>query len=219
MRALFLVLLLANAAFFAWSRYWMLAQPAEAPAPTRQVQPEKLKIVPPAELAALPPRAPRTAPPAGTLEGACLEWGSFTVADYQGAQKALEPLALDGRVAQRRTEEVAHWWVFIPPQGSRQGALRKASELKSLGVDDYFVIAEDGDWRWSLSLGVYRSEEAAHARLEALHAQGVRSAVVGPRETVVPKIWLQVRGVDPVLEARLAEIARQTEGSELRPCP
>jgi hypothetical protein len=35
----------------------------------------------------------------------------------------------------------------------------------------------------------------------------------------VPRIWLRVLGVDPALEARLKEIARQHEGSELRSCP
>src|SRR5687767_15587310 len=45
------------------------------------------------------------------------------------------------------------------------------------------------------SLGIYRTEEAAHARLQGLRAQGVRSAMVGLRETVLPKVWLQVKGV------------------------
>jgi hypothetical protein len=73
--------------------------------------------------------------------------------------------------------------------------------------------------RWALSLGVFRTEEAAQARLAALRGQGVRSAQVGSRETVVPKIWLQVKGVDPALESRLKELARQIDGSELRACP
>ncbi|MGH8670253.1 MAG: SPOR domain-containing protein, partial [Burkholderiales bacterium] len=148
----------------------------------------------------------------------CLEWGSFTLADYPRAEKALEPLALGSRLVQRRTEEVAGWWVFIPPQGSRQGAIRKANELKSLGVEDYFILVDEGESRWALSLGVYRTEEAAQARLAALRAQGVRTALIAPRETIVPKVWLQVKGVDPELEARLKDIARQIDGSELRTC-
>ena len=90
---------------------------------------------------------------------------------------------------------------------------------KALGVQDYYIVAEDGDWRWALSLGVYRTEEAARARLAALRAQGVRTAVLTPRETVVPKVWLQVSGVDAALENRLRQIALQIEGSELRACP
>jgi hypothetical protein len=218
MRLVFLALLLANAAFFAWSRHSAPDKTAADANPlARQVEPDKLKIVPPGELRP-PPPAPKPAAAAAPLV-ACLEWGSFTVSDYPRAEKALEPLALGSRLAQRRTEEVAGWWVHMPPQGSRQAALRKSGELKALGVQDYFIVAEDGEWRWALSLGVYRTEEAAQARLAALRAQGVRSAVVAPRETVVPKVWLQVKGVDAALEARLKDVARQVEGSELRACP
>lgn len=215
MRLLFLVLVLANVAFFAWTRYYAPSKAAADAAPlARQVAPEKLKIVPPRELPAL---SPKTATGAG-LAG-CLEWGSFSLADTARAEKALEPLGLGSRLGQRRTEEATGWWVFIPSLGSRQAALKKAAELKSLAVNDYFIVQEEGEFRWALSLGVFRSEEAAQARLAALRDQGVRSAQVGPRETVVPKIWLQVKGVDTALELRLKDIARQTEGSELRSCP
>lgn len=197
MRLLFLALLLANVAFFAWSRYHSPDEAAGQGVPARQVEPDKLKIVAP---------------------GGCLEWGSFTLADYPRAQKALEPLALGSRLAQRRTEEVAGWWVFVPPQGSRAAALRMAGELKALGVLEYFIMAEEGEFRWALSLGVYRSEEAAQTRLAALSSMGVRTALMARRETLVPKVWLQVNGTDPELEERLRNIARQIEGSELRAC-
>jgi hypothetical protein len=218
MRALFLLLLLVNLAFYAWSRY---GAPADAvdPAPAaRPIEPDKLKLVAPS---ALPPSvaAKKPAVAAAAVTSACMEWGSFTLVDAPRAEQALEPLALGARLAQRRTEEVAGWWVFMPPQGSRQAAVRKAAELKTLGVSEYFIVQEEGEYRWALSLGVFRSEEAAQARLAALRAQGVRTARVGPRETVVPKIWLQVKSVDAPLQARLKEIARQVDGSELRDCP
>lgn len=210
MRALFLLLILANVAFYAWWRYG--AADAADPAPlARQIEPDKLRVVPAAELP----------PPAAAAKRAlsCLEWGAFTVAGAARAQQALEPLALGARLAQRRTDEIAGWWVFIPPQASRQGALKKAAELRELGIDEFFVVQEEGEYRWALSLGVFRSEEAAQARLETLRTQGVRSARIGLRESVVPKVWLQVKSVDAPLEARLKEIARQLEGSELKSCP
>lgn len=217
MRLLFLLLVLANVAFFAWARYYAPSQAAgDAASLARQVAPEKLKIVPPRELPALS-LSRKTATGAG-LAG-CLEWGSFSLADTARAEKALEPLGLGSRLGQRRAEEATGWWVFIPSQGSRQAALKKAAELKSLAVDHYFIVQEEGEFRWALSLGVFRSEEAAQARLAALRSLGVRTAQVGPRETVVPKFWLQVKGVDTALEARLKDIARQIEGSELRSCP
>jgi hypothetical protein len=206
MRTLFFILLLANAVFFAWSRYFSPTEAAADAVLARRNEPDKLRIVPPPE--------PSAAPTTG-----CLEWGVFTLADYSRAEKALEPLALGSRLGQRRVEEMASWWVFIPSQGTRQSAVNKAAELKALGVSDYRIMGEEGDSPWALSLGVYRSEQAALTRLAALREQGVRTALVGSRDTLVSRIWLQVKGIDPALEARLKEIARQLEGSELRACP
>ena len=231
MRTVFLILLLANLGFFAWWRYGSPPDAAADPAPlARQIDPEKLKIVapkdlpppaPPKPVAAVKPEPPPPAAPAVALK--CMEWGSFTIADAPRAEKALEPLALGARLGQRRSEESAGWCVFIPPQAraanARQAALKKAAELRALGVEDYFIVQEEGQHRWALSLGVFRTEDAARARLAVLRAQGVRSAVVGARETVVPKVWLQVRGVDPALEAKLKELTVQVESTELRTCP
>jgi len=216
-RTLFLVLLLANVVFFAWSRYVSPPEASADPAPlSRQIDPDKLKVVAPAEL----PAPVSVRPVAGTVTAKCVEWGSFTLTDAPRAEKALEPLALGPRVGQRRTEEQAGWWVFIPPQNNgRSGAVRKATELKSLGINDYFIVQEDGPHRWAVSLGVFRTEEGARARLSSLRTQGVRSAQVGARETTVPKVWLQVKGVDAPLEARLRDVAREIEGTELRACP
>ena len=224
MRAFFLLLVLANLAFFAWGR---LVAPADAvadPAPLgRQIAPEKLRIVGHGELpAAKAAPAPVASTVAAAASAACLEWGSFPVADAPKYQKALEPLALGARLSERQTEETAGWWVFIAPQGganARQTALKKAAELKALKVEDYFVVSEEGPYHWAISLGVFRNEDAAQARLAALRGRGVRSAQVGPREMVVPKVWLQVKGVDASLEPRLRDIARQVDGTELRPCP
>jgi hypothetical protein len=214
MRALFLVLILANAVFFAWARYVAPPEAVADPVPLgREIEPRKLKLIAPADL---PPVAARAA--AAPVLMKCIEWGGFTLADASQAQAALEPLQLGARLAQRRTEESAGWWVFIPPQSSRSAAQKKAAELKALAIDDYFVVQDEGPYRWALSLGVFRSEEAAQARLAALREQGVRSAQVGPRETTVSKVWLQVKSVDAGLYARLKEAARAVEGSELREC-
>jgi len=216
-RALFLVILLANVAFFIWARYLAPPEAAADPLPLgRQIEPEKLKVVLPAELATLTARPPVAAAPVALK---CLEWGSFALADLAQAQSVLEPLGLGTRLTQRRTEDSAGWWVFIAPQGSRMAAVKKAAELKALAVDDYFIVPDEGPNRWAVSLGVFRTEEAAQARLAALRSQGVHSAQIGPRETAVPKVWLQMKGVDAALQARLADIAHTMDGTELRDCP
>jgi len=225
MRTLFFLLVLANVAFFAWTRFAAAPDAGGDPLPIgRQIEPEKLKIISPADLPAAtvaqkpaPPAPPPTPPAPAPI--ACLEWGSFTLADAPRAEKALEPLALGARLAQRRSEETVSWWVFIPPQGSRQRALKKAAELKSLRIKDYFIVQDESDHRWAVSLGVFRSAEAAQARLAALRGQGVRDAQAGPRDTAVARVWYQVTSVDAPLQARLRDLAGQLAGSELKECP
>ena len=214
MRALFLLLLLANLAFFAWASY--LAQPdsgIDTRPFHRQISPHKLPIVAPPK-AGPANRAAAPAQPAG----ACLEWGSFTLANVAAAKQLLRPLALGERLSERQVQETANWWVFMPPQGSLPAAQHKAAELKALGVNDYYIVQDEGPYRWAISLGAFRTEAAAQAQLAALQAQGVRTAEVGPRVTQVPKLWLRISGVDAGLRARLQDAAKAIQGSELRDC-
>ena len=210
LRVLFLLLVGANVALFAWAR---LAPPDAASDPLplgRQIEPAKLRILSEKDLAIVQASKPEAQ--------ACVEWGTFTLAAAPRAEQALEPLALGARVASRRIEETAHWWVFIPPADGRAGAQRTVNELKSLGLEDYHVMQEEGNMRWAVSLGVFGTEAAANGRLEAVLAKGVRGAKVAPREMQVTKVLYQVPDIDPATRARLAEIARQFPGSELRDC-
>jgi len=239
MRALFLLFVAANLALFAWSRYYASPDGASDPEPPRrQINPEAIHLLTGPELAGLPALKPRPvtgaaqsasaeavqsasaegARPVLAASGNCVEWGGFSVAEAPRAEQMLEPLALGARLSQRRSEEKASWWVFIPPQGGRAAAMKKTAELKALKVDDYFVIQEEGSMRWAVSLGVFSSEDAAKARLEALRAKGVRSAQTGERDTQVTKIWFQVRGADAALQGKLKGIAQGLTGTEIRDC-
>ncbi len=218
MRALFLFLVAANLGFFAWAGYFAPPDPGLDPRPlAQQHEPGKLRVLPRPDAVEEP--APKPTVAAVPQPAACLEWGGFAVAEAPRAEQALAPLALGNRLAQRRSEETAGWWVYIPPQASRQGAQKKAAELKLLGVDDYFVVQEEGRTRWAVSLGVFSTEQAARGRLEELRAKGVRSALVGERDTQVQKVWFQVRPADGALRARLQELAQGHAGTEVRDCP
>ncbi len=227
MRLLFLLLLAANLGFFAWARFLAPPDPAVDRQPLgQQLEPHKLRIVSERELAtaaaepkpAAPPEPKPATPPPEPAKIACLEWGSFNPAEATRAAQRLESLALGARLAQYRGEESANWWVHMPPQGSRAAALRKAAELKQLGVDDYFILQDPGPARWALSLGVFSTEEAAQAYLQALREKKVRTAIITRRETRVPKVWFQVREVDAPLNAKLQAMAQDFEGATLHDC-
>ena len=220
-RLAFLLLVAANVALFAWTYALAPPDPGTDQRPLfNQIDPAQIRIVSPQELTAAPaPAAAPAAAPPRPAQSACVEWGTFTLTAAPRAEQALEPLALGPRLASRRSEETAHWWVFIPPKDGKAGAQKAVAELKSFGVDDYRVMQEEGKMRWAVSLGVFGTEGAANGRLEALREKGVRSAQTGPRETVVMKVSLQVREADALTRAKLAEIAQQFPGSELRDCP
>jgi len=227
MRTVFLLLLAANLALFAWFGYYSPTDSASDPAPARrQLNADKIRLLEGKELKSLATvkPAPAAAAAAGAstatpaAPAACVEWGGFAVAEAPKAEQALAPLALGPKLTQRRSEETAGWWVYIPPQGGRAAAMKKATELKALGVDEYFVLQDEGKMRWALSLGVFSSEDAAKSRLEALRAKGVRSAQTGERDTQVAKVWFQLRGGDAAQQTALRETVQGFPGTDLRPC-
>ena len=95
-------------------------------------------------------------------------------------------------MTQRRVEVIANYWVFIPPLANKAAVDARVAELKAQGVRDILPV-ELGPQRLAISLGVFRTEEAAQARLEALRAQGVKTAKVGPRAQSVQQTVLVVR--------------------------
>ena len=78
--------------------------------------------------------------------------------------------------------------MHFPSQGSRAAALRKAGELRRLGITEFFIVQEPGPSQWALSLGIFTTEDAAQEFLAALRPRGVRTAVISERETRVPKV-------------------------------
>jgi hypothetical protein len=218
MRTLFLLLVATNLALFAWFQYYSPAESAADPEPARrQLNPDKIRLLEGKELKSLATVRPK--PPATpAAPSACIEWGGFAIAEAPKAEQALAPLAMGARLTQRRSEETAGWWVFIPPQGNRPGALKKTAELKSLGIEEFFILQDAGKMQWAVSLGVFSTEEAAKSRLEALRAKGVRSAQTGERDTQVAKIWFQLRNGDAAQQAGLRETVQGFPGTDVRDC-
>lgn len=211
MRTLFFLLLLANVAFFAYGRLGDALFPGESQLLQQQINPQAIRLLPAAQLAG-------NAAVKRETTVACLEWGAFAGGEVGRADEALAPLALGAKLAPRRVDEMATWWVFIPPQGGRQAAIVKTAELRRLGIEDYFIIQEDPKARFAISLGVFRTQEAATNRLEQLRSRGVRSAQVGARDSQVQKTWFQMRDVPEAVVAKLNDLRQGFPGSEIKDC-
>jgi hypothetical protein len=222
-RIVFFLLLLANLAFFAWTYLGSGRASDEPQLIEQQLNPQEIRLLSADQVAKLAAErakqaAERPKAPAKPPVAACLELGGFSPGDAPQVQKALEPLALGSRLSQRRAEEVASYWVFMPPLRSRQSANLKAAELKKLGVEDFFIVQEDSKLRFAISLGVFKTEEAANSRLAELKKKGVRTARVAPRETSVQKVYFSVKEVPDALAAKLDELRQNYAGTELKEC-
>ncbi len=174
---------------------------------------------------AAPPAAEEGATPAAVVPApppsyACTEVGNFLLADGRRFEAQVAALELGDRQSRRNVagQDISSYMVYIPPQGSKEGAERKAGELKQLGVKNYFIINEGSAQRWGISLGVFKSETSAQSQLASLNKQGVHSARVAPRYSASKQFAYQFRDLDAATRARLAEITKQFEEQELRSC-
>ncbi len=211
MRLATLLLLLANALFLAWGRFAPASGSAEPQLISQQIHPEAIKLLSREQAAAL---AVRNA----SAEASCVEWGAFGPAELARARAEAEAIGPKGSISQKLVEEAAGWWVYLPPQPNRQGANQKVAELKRLGIDDYFIVQEEGRFRFAISLGIYRTEEAAKGRFEQVRAKGARTAVMGVRQNAVHKVYLQLRQWPDDAKAELASLREQHPGTDVRAC-
>jgi hypothetical protein len=68
------------------------------------------------------------------------------------------------------SESSKDYWVYLPPFGSRDAALRQFRELQARGLDSYLIT--QGDLANGVSLGIFSSKDSADSLLERIRAMG-----------------------------------------------
>jgi hypothetical protein len=207
MRTLVFLLLLANLTLFGYIKLDSLGT-GEGVRLAQQIQPDKIALLSPQQVAALGPAK------VSALADVCLEWGPFSDSDKLRALASLEPLDLAKLLSQKKVEVVANYWVFIPPAANRTAADRRVDDLKARGIRD-LVVVDAGPQRFAISLGVFRTEEAAQARLAALEAQGV-TAKLGSRAQSITQTALVVRDPPAPAVTRLKELQGEFPATEIK---
>jgi cell division protein FtsN len=185
-----------------------------------QLNTDKLALLPaaPAVAATPAPAAPVAAPKAEAL--ACFEIGNFAQAEARRFEARLAPLDLGERMSRQAvtSTDVTSYMVFIPPQGSKEAADKKAGELKALGVTNFFIMSDNSPLKWAISLGVFKTESAAQSQLAALVKQGVHSARVNPRGAQTSKLAYRFRGIDATVRSTIDDVAGAFPALETRAC-
>ena len=151
---------------------------------------------------------------------ACVEIGSFVIADARRFEARLAALNLGDRQSRRNLPgtEISSYIVNIPPMGSKEAADKKAAELRGMGVTNYFVMSDNSPMRWAISLGVFKTETAAQNQLAALVKQGVRTARVTPRMSGSKLLAFQFRDVDAELQTNLEKIRADFPNTQTHSC-
>jgi hypothetical protein len=213
MRTAVLLLILANVILFGYARLDRAAQ-SEAGRLGAQVQPDRIRVLSSQQVAALAPGK------VAALADVCVEWGPFSDADRARAQADIEPLQIGRLVSQRPVAADPMWWVNTGPVPSRAAADKRAAELRLLAIDDLSVV-DSGRGQFTVSLGMFRTEAAANARIEALATRGVAGTRVEPRQGGAAQTMLVVRDPPQPAVARMKELQSQYPGSDLRvgTCP
>lgn len=238
-------LLLVNLALFGWMR-WGHTLTAEADTPVAQaaLNADKIKLLEWTAVSAVasgvsttsgmtltlspiampavtvvPSVLPVSAPAVAHAQpqaSSCAEWGEFSGSDLARAQQSLAVLKLGDALAQRSVERNHGYWVYIPPLKKRSQVERKIAQLKERGVEDYFVVQEEGRWQNAISLGVFKSEEAAQKFLASLQAKDVRTAKIGERVSKLRYIVFVMKNLDAGIVGKLNAMQKEFPDSELK---
>lgn len=239
LKFVFWALLAANAALLAYGQGMLGQSGADQREPGRlknQLAPERLTQLTAVEAkraldaaeaseaqAAQPPAAP--AAPVAAVAGApdlvaCVQAGPFSAADARRFETRIASLDLAARQSRIETpfQEVTSRLVYLPPNGGREGAQRRAAELKERGVENFYIMQGDSPLRGAISLGVFKTDSAAQKLVTQLQRQGVRGMQVLPRGPQVSRAAYQYRAIAPATRAQLARMTAAYPGASLGGC-
>jgi hypothetical protein len=231
LRLAVIVLLLANAGYYAWSqghlRQWGYG-PQEQAEPQRmdqQIRPETLQIlrVNPSKTSAAPaaaqaPTATTTTADASTPAPAdaaeCLQAGVFDERQAAALRTAAAGLP-QGAWAMEPTPVPGRWMVYMGRFDDMDTMDKKRAELRARNVP---FDRAGGTWEYGLSLGRFSSEDAAKRELANLNNKGVRTARVVQERPESPGFTLRLPAVTDALRPQLDALRSAMAGKTLRTC-
>ncbi|MGC2048986.1 MAG: SPOR domain-containing protein [Gallionella sp.] len=149
----------------------------------------------------------------------CLEWGDFSGAELKLATTTLSAMQLGNKLDKRQVDQVIRYWVYIPPLKNKAAVQQNVAQLKARGIEEYFIVPDTDPWRNAISLGVFKTQEAAQNFLDVLRTKDVRTARVGARVGKQKATIFILNGVSPATEARLTSLKKDFPGSELKKIP
>jgi hypothetical protein len=219
-RVLFLLLLLANVLFLAWTRWVVPETPATHNVPAaggRELQPIRLRAEAPNATAASAADSSGSGLPAA----ACVSIGPFIDPAHAAAANAqLERLGFTSRRRVSQDEVRVGYWVRVPNLATPADATNALATLRAAGLDDAYVLAE-GEPENTVSVGVFADARRAAEVATRVQKAGF-TAETSDRLRLLEVLWLdidkQANGGLPSLES-LGSPPAGGLPYEMRACP
>jgi len=224
LRLFALVMLLANAGYFAWSQGHLRALgwgPVEQREPERvaqQLGADKLRLEGATPTPATPSPTPTTTASTATEPAACHAVAGLSPAQATAVTAALGGAGLDNK--QWALDEAVlpeRWIVYVGKFPSTDLLNRKKTELRSLRVEFRDVNAPA--LQPGLALGTYSTEAAAQTALQDLGRSGVRSAKVTKEREEQRSVTVRLLALTEAERARIDPVVQQAAGKPLATCP
>lgn len=228
LRTLLLLLLLANAGFYAWTQGWLsplLPPRADGREPerlARQLRPELITVLSAgaasAALAAASAASAATDRPDAEPPPVCLEAGPFSDAAAQAAEAVLDQNGVpDGAVQREVFARTYTWGVVIGRLPDRDALRARADELRRLNVR-FEELTLPPSLVPGLRLGNFSDRYGAETAQGNLTNKGVRGVRVVPLPATGIQHWLRAPKADAELQTRLKALPPERLGSGFQPC-
>ena len=202
LRTLVVLLIIANALFFGWTRGWLdsvvgikASGDSEPERQARQLHPERIQILGAEAVAALQKRS-------------CLEYAGTldNEAALQAAQAALAKAGVTTATAST-TEVPGQWVVATIRLATKDFRERKEETYKRLHVAYEPLAGVAPEELPSLVLGRYGSAKAAQAALDGFEARALKGLRVMQLQAPAKRYGLQIAEADGAMQARLTTAA------------
>lgn len=193
-RLSFLLLALANLAFFAWAQGYF-GSPDNGHEPlrlTQQLHPEKLRIL---------REAPgSTVKPLGIV---CRGINGLGSTDAEALKNLIEGIGVEAKLLPLR--EPPRYLAVIGNLAGKTAADRKAAELTRLGIAGHSTVALDNGVH-EIILRTFESETAARDFMQDIANRGIKSARLDSREPPALKALVEARGPASTLLPQLPKL-------------
>lgn len=216
LRFLVLLLLLANAAYFAWTEghlalFGLVPSVQNEPARLEaQINPKAVRLLTSAELRRL--EAGAVVPPPVPL---CLQSPLLDSRAVLAVQAAAQALPAGSWVLESASES-ARWIIYMGKFASADAATKKKQELRQLNI--VFETLNSAALEPGISLGGYETQAEATQELAVLSKQGVRTAKVVQEKPAQQGQILRLPSVDEALRSKLDGVKTALGGSALKVC-